>query len=335
MKIGIFTTPMGARVVEEAKQSCHELGVEYEVVDIFSANWIDNVKQASDCDGFFCPSNCVSQEMKTIQDERLFFVSHVMNRPIYPDFTGLYIHESKRNMAAWLDLYGYPHATTRVFTNRVEALKFIDSCRYPFVTKSNVGAGASKVVIVKNKAQARRLVKMCLSDSRLKFLFPGLSYRMRFHHAWIPRVKDVRNRQKDYFIAQDYVKDVMYEWRILKVGDSYFGHQKLLKGQFASGSGLVGWVAPPRELLDMVRDLCEKGGFRCMDVDVFETKGGKYSINELQAFFGSYLDYQMCIDGHHGRYVWNGNDYVFEEGDFNVLGSTKLKIEDFIGQLKK
>lgn len=335
MRIGIFTSPMGETVVNQAIKSCQELGVDYKVVDIFSANWVDNVREAVDCDGFFCPSNCISQELKTIQDERYYFVSQVMNRPIYPDFTGLYIHESKRNMAAWLDLYGYPHATTRVFTNRAEALKYIASCRYPFVTKSNVGAGASKVVIVKNKAQARRLVKMCLSDSRLKFLSPGLSYRMRFHHAWIPRVKDVRNRQKDYFIAQDYVKDVMYEWRILKVGDSYFGHQKLLKGQFASGSGLVGWVAPPRELLDMVRDLCEKGGFRCMDVDIFETKCGKYSINELQAFFGSYLDYQMCIDGHHGRYVWNGNDYVFEEGDFNVFGSTKLKIEDFIEQLKK
>jgi len=95
----------------------------------------------------------------------------------------------------------------------------------------------------------------------------------------------------------------------------------------------VGWVAPPRELLEMVRELCDKGGFRCMDVDIFETKDGKYSINELQAFFGSYLDYQMSIDGHHGRYVYKDGDFIFEEGDFNVLGSTKLKIEDFIEQL--
>ena len=32
----------------------------------------------------------------------------------------------------------------------------------------------------------------------------------------------------NYFIVQDFVKDVQHEWRILKIGDSYFGHQKLI-----------------------------------------------------------------------------------------------------------
>ena len=332
MKIGIFTTPM-LHVVENAVKSCQSLGVDYEIVDIFSANWIENVKNC-DADGFFCPSLCLSQELKTIQDERYYFVSQVMHRPIYPDFTGLYIHESKRNMAAWLEINGYPHAKTRVFTDRKEAIEYLDKCQYPIVTKANVGAGASKVVILKSKAEAKRMAKKCLTASRFSFLKPGWAYKMRFRRWYMPPMWDVRNRQKDYFIVQDFVENVKHEWRILKIGNSYFGHQKLLSGQFASGSGLVGWVAPPRELLDMVRVLCEKGGFPCMDVDIFETKDGQYSINELQAFFGSYLDYQMSIEGHHGRYVWNGNDYVFEEGDFNVHGSTKLKIEHFIDILK-
>lgn len=334
MKIGIFTSFQGDTIVKNAIKSCQSLGVDYEVVDITSPEWIKNVQQ-SDADGFFCPSNCLSQEMKTIQDERYFFVSQVMHRPIYPDFTGLYIHESKRNMAAWLEVNGYPHAKTRVFTNRKEAVDYLESCQYPIVTKSNVGAGASKVVIVKSKAKAKRMAKKCLTESKLAFLKVGFAYKMRFHHSWIPRVKDLRNRQKDYFIVQDYVKDVQHEWRILKIGDSYFGHQKLLKGDFASGSGMVGWVAPPKELLNMVHEICEKGGFACMDVDIFETKDGKYSINELQASFGSYLDYQMCIDGHHGRYVYRNEDFVFEEGDFNVYGSTKLKVEDFLKILRK
>lgn len=334
MKIGIFTSFQGDAIVKNAIKSCQSLGVDYEVVDITSSDWIKNVQQ-SDADGFFCPSNCLSQEMKTIQDERYFFVSQVMHRPIYPDFTGLYIHESKRNMAAWLEVNGYPHAKTRVFTNRKDALDYLENCQYPIVTKSNVGAGASKVVIVKSKAKAKRMAKKCLTESKLAFLKVGFAYRMRFHHSWIPRIKDLRNRQKDYFIEQDFVKDVLHEWRILKIGESYFGHQKLLKGPFASGSGMVGWVAPPKELLNMVHEICEKGGFTCMDVDVFETKEGKYSINELQASFGSYLDYQMCIDGHHGRYVYKNGNFVFEEGDFNVYGSTRLKIEHFVQLLQQ
>ena len=174
------------------------------------------------------------------------------------------------------------------------------------------------------------MAKKCLTDSTFRFLKCGWAYKMRFHRWFMPPMRDVRNRQKDYFIVQDYVKDVQHEWRILKVGDSYFGHQKLMKDGFASGSGKVGWVAPPRELLEMVHDICQKGGFPCMDVDIFETKDGKYSINELQASFGSYADYQMSIDGIHGRYNYKDGDFIFEEGDFNVFGSTKIKIEDFI-----
>ena len=331
MKIGIFTTPMGPKLVDQAIKSCQELGVDYQVVDIFSANWIENVKAAFDCDGFFCPSNCISQELKTIQDERYYFVSHVMHHPIYPDFTGLYIHESKRNMAAWLEINGYPHAKTRVFTSRKEALDYLEQCQYPIVTKANVGAGASKVVIVKSKAKAKRMVKKCFNRRYFPELFKGLVY---WKHVKMKGInftyRDNRHDQTDYFIVQDFVRDVQHEWRILKIGDSYFGHQKLLKGGFASGSGMVGWVAPPIELLDMVHEICEKGGFLCMDVDIFETKGGHYSINELQASFGSYADYQMSIDGHHGRYKYKDGEFVFEEGDFNVFGSTKLKIEHFV-----
>ena len=117
MKIGIFTSFLKDHTVENAVKACQNIGVNYEVVDITSSDWINNVRH-SDADGFFCPSNCLSQELKTIQDERYYFVSQVMHRPIYPDYTGLYIHESKRNMAAWLEINGYPHAKTRTYTNR-------------------------------------------------------------------------------------------------------------------------------------------------------------------------------------------------------------------------
>ena len=331
MKIGIFTSFQGEKIVKQAIESCKSLGVDYEVIDIINEDWLENVMK-SDCDGFFCPSNCISQEIKTIQDERYYFVSQLMHKPIYPDFNGLYIHENKRNMAAWLEFNGYPHAKTKVFTNREKALAYLSSCEYPIVTKANVGAAASKVRIVRNKKEAIRMAKKCLpKNSIFKTLSLGLYYKTKINLLNIP---DLHNPQKDYFIVQDFVKEILWEWRILKIGDSYFGHQKLLKEQFASGSGKVGWVAPPKCLLEMVRELCEKGGFKCMDVDIFETKDGKYIINELQASFGSYLDYQMCIDGTPGRYKDINGEFVFEEGKFNVLGSTKLKIEDFIQQIK-
>ena len=68
-----------------------------------------------------------------------------------------------------------------------------------------------------------------------------------------------------------------------------------------------------------------------MDVDILEDGEGKYYINELQAFFGSYLDYQMMIDGRHGRYVWRDGDFHFEEGlpyeDILIHIKTMLRVK--------
>ena len=328
MKIGIFTTFQGNHLTDIAVAACKDLGVDCEVVDILSSDWIENVRKAADCDGFFCPSNCISSDKKNIQDERYYFVSQVMKRPIYPDYFGLYIHENKRNMAAFLELNNYPHVKTKVFTDRKDALAYLDTCSYPVVVKANVGAGASKVRIA-GKSKAKRMCRKCFAhndDNRFLFLNLGLLYSNKV--KGLPFV-DLHNIQKDYFLVQEYTP-IKHEWRILKIGDSYFGHQKLLKGQFASGSGKVGWVAPPKELLLLVKDICDKGGFLCMDVDIFESLDGKYYVNELQASFGSFLDYQMKIDGKPGRYRYVDGEFVFEEGEFNVFNSNRLKIEHFV-----
>lgn len=327
MKIGIFTSFQGKHVTDSAVAACENLGIDYEVVDILSAEWLENV-QKSDCDGFFCPSNCISQDKKMIQDERYYFVSQIMKRAIYPDYLGLYIHENKRNMAAFLSINNFPHIKTKVFTNRNEALNYLDNCSYPVVVKANVGSGASKIRIV-GKTKAKRMCRRCFvykDDNRFLFLNLGLLYKNKI--KGIPFV-DLHNIQKDYFLVQEY-KPIKHEWRILKIGNSYFGHQKLLKGQFASGSGKVGWIAPPKELLLLAKEVCDRGNFLCMDIDIFETEGGEYYINELQASFGSYLDYQMEINGKPGRYKYVNGDFIFEEGKFNEFNSNKLKIEHFI-----
>ena len=325
MKIGIFKTYDQAfkRVIE----ACVDLNVAYEVIDILAPDWIERVRN-SDCDGFFCPSTCASQEKKSILDERYFFVSQIMKRKIYPDFLGLFIHENKRNMSAWLQFSGFPHVPTKVFLERGQALEYVNSCRYPIVVKANLGAAASKVRILQNKRQARTYVRAVFPrwSNALSLLHIGKVYWSKVRGV---RVPDLSAPQKDYVLLQDFRK-ITCEWRIIKIGNSYFGHQKLLKGHFASGSGKVGWVAPPENLLFLVKDICDAGGFVCMDVDIFETVEGEFLVNELQASFGSYADSQMYVNGVPGRFKWEHDHFVFEEGVFNVFGSNKLKVAAFI-----
>ncbi|WP_052911786.1 ATP-grasp domain-containing protein [Riemerella anatipestifer] len=330
MKLGILTSFSGEH--KKYIDACECLGVDYEVVDFLSSDWLMNIKQ-SDADGFLCTSTCDAIERKAILDERHYTIEQILQRPIYPSFKELYIHENKRNMAAWLEANNYPHVHTRVFTNKKEAIDFLDKANYPLVFKSNLGAGSSKVKIVKNKWYAKYFAFSVFPlTEKIRSLNFGKIYINKFFGLKI--FPDFANLQKFYLLVQDF-KPIIHEWRIIKIGDSYFGHQKLLKGNFASGSDAVGWEEPPRELLDMTRELCEKGNFRSMAVDIFETKDGKYYINEIQTMFGSYLNSQMYINGKPGRFLWNGMDYEFQEGEFNLFGSRLLRVEDFLRQLKK
>lgn len=60
---------------------------------------------------------------------------------------------------------------------------------------------------------------------------------------------------------------------------------------------------------------------------------GNYYVNELQSLFGSYNPSQMYINNIPGRFVYNDNRWLFEEGLFNGNGSANLRVEDFINKL--
>ena len=54
-----------------------------------------------------------------------------------------------------------------------------------------------------------------------------------------------------------------------------------------SGSGTVRWERPPIELLERTWKITTRAGFTSMNIDYFETRDGRYLVNELHAVFGS------------------------------------------------
>lgn len=313
--------------------ACEAIKVNYEVIDILAADWIEKI-QTSGCDGFLCRPPCDFQERKSIYDEKIYFIHKFLKKPIYPSFDEQFIYENKRNMASFLEIMNFPHPKTNVFARKEDALLYIESCRYPIVFKSNIGAAASGVTIVKNKQHAKKIITSIFGRFRSIFTIGKIPFlkSKTLRGLQYPAFGKI---QKHYVIIQEYHK-IKWEWRIIKIGNSYFGHQKLLKGEFASGSGIdaVGWVEPPKELLILVKDVCEKGQFYSMSVDIFETEKGEYLINELQTHFGAYDRPQMYIDGIPGRYLLQNEMYVFEEGHFNKYFNNILRVEHFIEILK-
>ena len=311
--------------------ACEELGVPYEIFDILSEDWMSFV-MSSDCDGYLLRPPCDIPERKAAYDERVYFLHKVLGKPIYPGFEELYLYENKRNMSYWLQAHGFPHPRTRVFLRKDEALQHLSQREYPVVLKGNTGSGARRVSIVRSPFMAGLIARRVFG-----FFHPlatlGYPPSSRVGKRTVPWPQ-YGVAQKHCLLVQDF-KEIRWEWRLIKIGDSYFGHKKLLSGKFASGSDSVGWEPPPVELLDLVRRVTETGGFHSMALDVFETVDGEYLINEIQSLFGSIIESQMFIDGVPGRFRRVDGEYVFEEGTFNRHGSYLLRVEHFLELLAR
>lgn len=294
--------------------ACRELKVAYKVIDLFASDWVDQVRK-SRCDAFVVWPSEYIQEWKRMTDERLRFLSKHLNKPLYPNYDALWLYGCKERMRDWLDIHSFPHAKSWVFYDLNEAQAFLETAAFPLVIKLDIGACASGVWIVKTKQEARRYVRKAFGD--------GL----------ISRRANARARQWRHIMIQECLPNIR-EWRIIRIGDSYFGHEKIAKGDFNSGSGRVGWFAPPKQALDLIHAVTEAGGFRSMDMDVFETSDGRFLINELQSVFGAVDTAQMYIDGVPGRYRRVNGEYVFEEGRFCKNACCNLRIEDLLELLK-
>jgi len=323
MKLGILKSWFEKEYVSYVK-AAEFLGVDYEIIDVLSEDWINKVNNSS-CDGFLCYPPCDFQEKKSVYDERLYFLSHFMNKFIYPSFDELYIYENKRNMAYFLRLFEYPHPKTNVFAIKKDAQKYVENSDYPIVFKTNIGASATGVDIVESKKEALKIVDKIFGKFHPALSFGKLVWT-KYQNIPIPKFGSA---QKHYAIIQDFYK-IKWEWRIIKIGNTYSGHQKLLKGKFASGSDLIGWVKPPLELLHLVKSIGERHSFFSLAVDIFETIDGVFLINEIQSMFGSYKHYQMKIDDQKGVYTYKNGDFAFCKGEFHQDNSQRLRIKHFI-----
>lgn len=306
-------------------RACKELKVDFDVVDFIAPDWMYQVSKEN-YDGFLCRPPSKFQERKTMFDERLYILNKLMGCQIYPTYEELYLYENKRMMSYWLDLHNFPHPDTKVFYLKQDLLTFLKTTAdYPFVIKSNIGSTSKGVKIVHNNIQARRLAYRYFG-----LISPKLvkGYTAITTGKIIPFVS-LGSREKHFMIVQKFEK-IKWEWRVVKIGNSYFGHKKLLKGKFASGSHLKGWDKPPDELLFLIKDICETGKFVSMNADIFETEDGRYLINELQSLFGQKTKHLMYLNGKPGRFVFKNDQFEFEEGNFNQHQSYLLRVKHFL-----
>lgn len=226
-----------------------------------------------------------------------------------------------------------------MFYDRGEALRFANEKKYPFVAKANIGASGSGVMILHNRPEAEKYISDTFSGKGahrrsgpnldkggfLKRGFHYVTHPADIHKKLFVYKKVKSDVQTDFVIFQEYIPHE-FEWRVVRIGDSFFAHKKLKAGEKSSGSLLKNYDNPPVDVLDFVRQITDRYGFSSQAIDIFESTRG-YLVNEMQCIFGQSDPYQMLVDDKPGRYRYVKDRWHFEEGDFAKNACYNLRLE--------
>jgi len=322
-------------------KACEEKSdyIDFKVIDLSRHDWFEKIVTSPRPYFYLTKPPGISSVFKQQYDERLTIIANSLNLPIFPSLMECLIYENKRFLSYWLKANNIPHPETSVFYNQLEALQFVDNCNFPMVGKVNIGASGSGVNILYSSNLAKKYIRKTFSSRGAKrrsgpnFAKGGI-LRRGMHYLFHPldinkklRIyKKVRqNQQSDFVILQEFVPHT-YEWRVVRIGDSFFAHKKIVKNHKASGCLLKRYEDPNPDLLNFVKGITDKHHFKSQAIDIFESSRG-YLVNEMQCIFGQSDPYQMLINEKFGRYIYEKNQWVFEEGDFNKNQSYNLRLE--------
>ncbi len=291
-------------------KACHDLHIGYKVISLHRDDWQEQVLQ-SGLDRFLIWPSIYLMEHRFFWDTRIRALTEYLGKSVFPSDLPLWIYESKIRTKDWLTSYNYPMPATKVFFDKKEAIHFLDSePKLPLVVKTDQAASAAGVYILKSVKEVRKYVKKAFTYGI------GLKNQPLFL------------RHRGYIIFQEYIPDAE-EWRIIKVGESYFCRKKVKVGEFHSGSGSIEWAEPPEQLLNLTREISLKHNFVSINIDYMEDKLGEYYINEVHALWGGK---DLPASDLEGRYLYNEENgtWRFEKGDFFKNRCANLRLQCFL-----
>jgi hypothetical protein len=324
-------------------KACEEnkLNVDYRIVNLTKHNWLDEI-QKQPFDVLLAKPGGLNAYLKQLYDERIYILSKVLNYEVFPSSEEIFLYENKRFLSYWLKAKNIPHPETFVFYDFNEAVEFTKSSLYPIIAKTNIGASGSGVILLHSKKEAYDYIRNTFSNKGAqsrkgpnlatgRLIGRGLHYVT--HPGEIPRklktYQALRSQiQTKFVVFQKYIGHD-FEWRVVRIGDSFFAHKKLKTGEKASGSLKKLYDNPPLSLLDFVKTITDRPKFYSLAIDIFESEQG-YLVNEMQCIFGQSDPYQMLVNGKPGRYFKKDEKWLFEEGDFARNACFNLRIEHLI-----
>lgn len=314
------------------------------VVDLTSDHWLETLK-AKPFDLILLRPPGKTELFKRLYDERVLLIDKYLKTPIYPSLTEELIYENKRLLRDWLNINQIPHPKTFIFFTKSDALSFVSNSKFPLISKTSIGASGNGVAKLDNTDEAIIYINKAFDKgitsqigprlnkgSLVKKLRKVVNNRKFFRQRLKDYIHSPLNLQYHYVLFQEFIPHE-YEWRCVRIGESFFAHKKIARNNKSSGTLIKRYDPVPETLLDFIKEVTDKTGISSAAIDVFE-KDKSYLVNEIQCFFGQSDPYQMLVNGKPGRYKNKNEKWIFEEGDFASNACYDLRLEHALSLLK-
>ncbi len=338
IKVGIIRNedPNSAR---KWALACDCRNIQYIIINPFINSWLDIIRSEKFSFFLLRPPGTFENYNRWYMD-RIAILTLIQEYKIFPSYKECLIYENKKMLFDFLKATGYPHPGTWVTYEKIDSKSIIQQLSLPIVAKTAIGASGSGVRILRTKEKLESYINQAFSQKGIKrksgpnrvigspkkWFFKALKSPKYFIQKLRKYWQIYRQGEKGYVILQEYIQHD-FEWRIVKIGHSYFGHKKIKIGDKASGSKGILYDPPPFKLLDFAKSICEKENFHSIAIDIFEDGNGGYLVNEMQTIFGHVQDHLLEYNGVPGRFISINGNWQFEEGDFNQNESYNLRLE--------
>lgn len=297
-------------------QYCEEHNIEYKLVDAFSN---DIIQQLKDCDIFMWHfHHAIYKDM--IHAKTLLTSLEISGKIVFPSVRTCYTFDDKVSQKYQLESVGAEIVPTYVFFDRENALNWVQNTSFPKVFKLTGGAGASNVKLLRSRREAKKHINKLFSKG-IKTYHPLDSIsehwrRYRLGHFSLitfakrallslrkSEFKRFKGREVGYAYFQDFIPDNTGDIRVVIIGNKAFGLKRQCReGDFrASGSGIIDYSKIPTDAVSIAFDVSRKLGTDCIAFDFIYDQDHKPLIVEISygftasAYFecGGYWDHDM------------------------------------------
>lgn len=320
---------------------CKKQNIPYKTVNAYDDNIIE---QLQDCDAFMWHHHHGSFK-DVITAKRIIAALEHSGLKVFPNLNTGWHFDDKVAQKYLLEAIGAPLVPSFVFYDSKNAHEWIKKTSFPKVFKLKGGAGSSNVRLVKNKSEARKLVKTAFGKGFTQYdrvqSFKDRANKFKLGKESLLGVlkgflrmflladfAKLQGREKGYAYFQSFIPDNNFDIRVIVVGNKAFAIKRLVRDNDfrASGSGSIEYneMAIDLRCIEIAFKVSRCLNTQCIAYDFIFNADKEPLIVEISYGFSKNA-YELCPG------YWT-EDLRWNQGKFDPCD---FIIEDMIFQIEK